>query len=137
MSQATAPTIAPLNVLHGKDDDLERFAYDYLVGLFDEASPLELVAPLDDVTEQEVFSWRGMTVRLCRVPPGRIMLAMYAVDVVEVDILAPVRRTIDGVDVPQSAHAGAQAVRYPAGTVGTREAPAESAGAWLQFRAAA
>jgi hypothetical protein len=123
------------DVVFGKGDALERFMGDYLVGMFDDAAPLDL-APVVERADRLIFEWRGMAVWLMRLPPGGVMHAAEVVDTVELDLLAPVARSVNGLPVELGPAVGAQAVRVAAGVVCQRQAGPHGA-AWLQFRGAA
>lgn len=122
------------DVVFGKGDALEHFMGDYLVGMFDDAAPLDL-APVHAVQVAPIFAWRGMAVHLVRVPASHQFAAADEVDVVELDLLAPVARSVDGAPVDPGPAVGAQAVRVAAGVGCSRQAGPLGA-AWLQFRAA-
>ena len=123
------------DVLFGKGDALEHFMGDYLVGMFDDAAPL-VIEPVQGVRGAPVFEWRGMSIVLVQLPPGGELSRADAVDMIELDLMAPVDRTVGVHLVRQSPHVGAEAVRIPAGVVCTRRAGARGA-AWLSFRGAA
>ncbi len=123
------------DVVFGKGDALEHFMGDYLVGMFDDAAPLDL-SPVSDRTYRLIFEWNGMAVCLVRLQPGGVLQCAEVVDTVELDLLAPVDRTVGVQLVRQSPHVGAQAVRVAAGVVCVRQAGPLGA-AWLQFSAAA
>jgi hypothetical protein len=122
------------NVINGKTDALEHFMGDYLVGMFDDAAPL-LIAPVSTVQCSEVFKWRGMSVVLFQAPPGGVLDEADAVDVIDLDMLAPVARTIEGAPVDPGHGVGERAVRVAAWQRCVREAGPMGA-AWLQFRGA-
>ena len=122
-------------VNYGAGDALEHYMGDYLVGMFDDARPLSL-QPVAERTVTHVHAWRGMEVMLVRLPAGGSMVAIEPVDVVELDLVAPVARSVAGVPAPAAEHVGAQAVRVAAFQACQRVAGPHG-GAWLQFRGAA
>lgn len=120
------------DVINGNGDALERFMADYLVGMFDEASPL-VIGNVESLHVQTVFEWRGMAVDLVQLPPGGELHSTADVDLIELDLFVEIERTVGSGAVPAGQIIGIQAIRIPAGKPCTRKAGIQGA-AWLSFQ---